>query len=439
LVESYQEFTNITQQKMSSICSINTGVIRTCKTYQGGIDKVYLFPFVKYNRSQIETDGVYLNEFPATEVFDFDVVNESYTESSNNDSGGVYYSQNLSFDIPVTTSQSEAYKLVKKDYRAIILDRVGNYRILGLYNGLEATLTNSTGSNKNSLNGYKITLKGKEENQAYFLTNFSTGFDIFDPKTFTFKVQSGNTGTSNNDQFTITVGAGDFQYNILTEDGYSATGLTGDNTITFPSGEGEHTVKITGVFPAFDFTSAIDNQKITDISNFGIYGLGSTDQEKSFFENENLTISAADTGNFQNVTNFQSTWSGCISLDSFPVIDTGSGTQFQAAWKACTSLTGFPKLNVSSATSFNESWRGCTSLVSFPKKFFDNCTATDLTEAFRNTNLSSISIDNILRSLDTAGQINGTFDQSGGSAPTTLGLNAKTSLEAKGWTITVTT
>ena len=110
---------------MSSICSINTGVIRTCKTYQGGIDKVYLFPFVKYNRSQIETDGVYLNEFPATEVFDFDVVNESYTESSNNDSGGVYYSQNLYFDIPVTTSQSEAYKLVKKDYRAIILDRVG--------------------------------------------------------------------------------------------------------------------------------------------------------------------------------------------------------------------------------------------------------------------------------------------------------------------------
>ena len=424
---------------MSSICSINTGVIRTCKTYQGGIDKVYLFPFVKYSRSQIETDGVYLNEFPATEVFDFDVVNESYTESSNNDSGGVYYSQNLSFDIPVTTSQSEAYKLVKKDYRAIILDRVGNYRILGLYNGLEATLTNSTGSNKNSLNGYKITLKGKEENQAYFLTDFSTGFDIFDPKTFTFKVLSGNTGTSNNDQFTITTGAGSFQYNILTEDGYSATGLTGDNTITFPSGEGEHTVKITGVFPAFDFTGAIDNLKITDISNFGIYGLGSTDQEQSFYDTPNLTISAADTGNFQNVTNFQSTWNGCTSLVSFPVIDTSSGIQFQSAWRGCTSLTSFPLLDVSSATTFNAAWKNCTSLVYFPKKYFDNCTATDFTEAFIRTNLSSISIDNILRSLDTAGQINGAFDQTEGQAPTTLGLNAKTSLEAKGWTITVTT
>ena len=424
---------------MSSICSINTGVIRTCKTYQGGIDKVYLFPFVKYNRSQIETDGVYLNEFPATEVFDFDVVNESYTESSNNDSGGVYYSQNLSFDIPVTTSQSEAYKLVKKDYRAIILDRVGNYRILGLYNGLEATLTNSTGSNKNSLNGYKITLKGKEENQAYFLTNFSTGFDIFDPKTFTFKVQSGNTGTSNNDQFTITVGAGDFQYNILTEDGYSATGLTGDNTITFPSGEGEHTVKITGVFPAFDFTDAIDNLKITDISNFGIYGIGSTNQEEAFNNNENLTISAEDTGNFGNVIDFTQAWYGCESLISFPSIDTGKGEDFVGTWRACSALTSFPLLDVSSATTFNSAWSYCNSLISFPKKYFDNCTATDFTEAFRNTNLSSISIDNILRSLDTAGQINGTFDQSGGQAPSAVGLAAKTSLETKGWTITVTT
>tara|TARA_R110000803_G_scaffold15730_1_gene43369 strand:- start:30 stop:1304 length:1275 start_codon:yes stop_codon:yes gene_type:complete len=424
---------------MSSICSINTGVIRTCKTYQGGIDKVYLFPFVKYSRSQIETDGVYLNEFPVTEVFDFDVVNESYTESSNNDSGGVYYSQNLSFDIPVTTSQSEAYKLVKRDYRAIILDRVGNYRILGLYNGLEATLTNSTGSNKNSLNGYKITLKGKEENQAYFLTNFSTGFDIFDPKTFTFKVQSGNTGTSNNDQFTITTGAGSFQYNILTEDGYSATGLTGDNTITFPSGEGEHTVKITGVFPAFDFVDPIDNLKITDISNFGIYGLGSTNQEDAFSSNENLTISAADTGNFQNVTDFREAWYGCTSLVSFPVIDTSSGIQFQNAWRGCTSLTSFPLLDVSSATNFNAAWRGCNSLISFPRRFFNNCPAIDFTGAFTDTNLSSVAISNILVSLDTAGQINGTFDQSGGSAPTTLGLNAKTSLEAKGWTITVTT
>tara|TARA_R110000823_G_scaffold167851_1_gene299848 strand:+ start:1408 stop:2682 length:1275 start_codon:yes stop_codon:yes gene_type:complete len=424
---------------MSSICDINTGVIRACKTHQGGIDKVYLFPFVKYSRSQIEINGVFLNEFPVTEVFDFDVVNEAYTESSNNDSGGVFYSQNLSFDIPVTTPKSEAYKLVKKDYRAIILDRLGNYRILGLYNGLEASLTNSTGSNKKSLNGYKVTLKGKEENQAHFLTNFSKGFDIFDPKSFTFKVQSGNTGTSNNDQFTITVGSGSFAYNITTEDGYSATGLTGDNTITFPNGEGEHTVKITGVFPAFDFTSAIDNQKITDISNFGIYGLGSTDQEQSFYQTSNLTISAADTGNFQNVTNFQNTWKDCTSLTSFPVIDTSSGTQFQSAWKGCTSLTSFPTLNVINATSFNESWKGCTSLVSFPKKFFDNCTARDLTEAFKNTNLSSISIDNILRSLDTASQLNGTFDQSGGQAPSAVGLAAKTSLEAKGWTISVTT
>jgi len=163
-----------------SNCSINTGLYSSLKAYQGGIDKVYLFPFVKLNRSQIETDGVYLDGFPVTEVFYYDAVNESYSETSNNDSGGVFYSQSLSFDIPVTTPQSEAYKLVKKDYRAIILDRLGNYRILGLYNGLEASLTNETGSNKNSLNGYRVSFKGKEENQAYFLNNFNTDFNVFE-------------------------------------------------------------------------------------------------------------------------------------------------------------------------------------------------------------------------------------------------------------------
>lgn len=398
-----------------SNCSINKGLDRACKTHQGGVDKVYLFPFVKLNRSQIETDGVYLEEFPVTEVFYYDAVNESYSETSNNDSGGVFYSQSLSFDIPVTTPQSEAYKLVKIDYRAIILDRLGNYRILGLYNGLEASLTNETGSNKNSLNGYRVSFKGKEENQAYFLTDFTGGFDIFDPNTFTFKVQSGNTGTSNNDQFTISVGAGSFAYNITTEDGYSATGLTGDNTITFPSGDGEHTVKITGVFPGFDSSSAVDNLKITDISNFGIYGLGSTDQEQAFFGNSNLTISAEDTGNFQSVLDFDSAWENCTYLISFPILD------------------------VSAATSFINSWKGCSSLATFPRRFFDNCLATNLTGAFKDTNLSSGSIDKILVSLNVAGQSNGTFEQTGGQAPSATGLGAKTELESRGWTITVTT
>ena len=93
-----------------------------------------------------------------------------------------------------------------------------------------------------------------------------------------FTVQSDVVGTSNDNQFTIpTLGSG-YLYDISTDDGYTATGVTGNHTITFPSGVGVHTVTISaelGGFPKFYFNNGGDRLKIMDISNFGIYGYGS--------------------------------------------------------------------------------------------------------------------------------------------------------------------
>ena len=129
----------------------------------------------------------------------------------------------------------------------------------------------------------------------------------------------------------------------------------------------------------------------------------------------------------------------CNALTNFPYIDTGKVQSFSAAWRYCIALTDFPLLDFSSGNNFNSAWVNCSSLKHFPANAFDNCTATNFTDAFFNTNLSEQSIDGILESLDVAGQINGTFTQSGGEAPSSVGLAAKTSLEAKGWTISVTT
>lgn len=154
-------------------CTLNDGVGRTKKYLQGGIDKLYLFPYVKYTRAAIYTLDNYLQAFPISLIFEFDVPNKNYQESTSNDKGGVFWNQDLSFDVPNTTPSRELNRLVKNDYRAIIKDRLGNYRILGLYNGLEASVTNETGVEKNSLNGYRIALKGKEQEQAYFLNDLS--------------------------------------------------------------------------------------------------------------------------------------------------------------------------------------------------------------------------------------------------------------------------
>jgi hypothetical protein len=233
--------------------------------------------------------------------------------------------------------------------------------------------------------------------------------------TFKFVVKTDNTGTSNNDQFTIPTSTGTYLYDISTSDGYSATGITGNHTITFPSGAGTHTIMISGAFPYIYFNDSGDKLKIIDLQNFGIYATLSTSQLLAFRGCNNLVISASDIGNFEDVTSFIGTWNECSSMTSFPLIDTSSGTNFTGTW-------------------FN-----CSSLTSFPLNFFDNCLAISFSNAFTFTNLSQASIDGILVSINSNGTSNGSFSQSGGSAPSATGLAAKTSLEGRGWTVTVTT
>ncbi len=112
---------------------------------------------------------------------------------------------------------------------------------------------------------------------------------------------------------------------------------------------------------------------------------------------------------------------------------------FTGTWQGCTGLTSFPALNFDNGTIFEATWFNCTSLVDFPANMFDNCTATNFNLAWRGCALSSQSVDNILVSLDTAGQSNGTvlIDQGTNSYPGAAGLAAKTSLEARGWTVII--
>lgn len=137
-------------------------------------------------------------------------------------------------------------------------------------------------------------------------------------------------------------------------------------------------------------------------------------------------------------TDFTSAWQSCTSLTSFPELDVSSGTNFNGAWRNCTSLTSFPLLDVSSGTNFLQSWRDCNSLTPFPPNFFDGCAATNFTDAFQNTALSQTSIDGILVSIESNGTANGTFNQSGGSAPSATGEEAIDELRDRGWTVTVT-
>jgi len=139
-----------------------------------------------------------------------------------------------------------------------------------------------------------------------------------------------------------------------------------------------------------------------------------------------------------NGTSFSEAWRDCTSLTSFPLLDVSSGTNFSGAWRQCSSLTSFPLLDVSSGTIFVGTWYQCTSLQDFPANMFDGVTATDFTNAFTSTNLSSQSIENIVVSIDTAGQSNGTLNiTGGGNATTATAQTAVDNLRGRGWTVTV--
>lgn len=161
--------------------SITSGYNYKCNDNLGGVKYIYLFPFVKYPRSQINITNNILNTFPTTTIYKFEFVGSPSLEISQEENdGGKFYNESISFDLLGLNDSFEIQKLIKKDYRCIIEDNNGNKRILGLYNGLELnSLNSSTGGGKSDLNGFKLSFKGQEINEPFFINDLNdAGFTI---------------------------------------------------------------------------------------------------------------------------------------------------------------------------------------------------------------------------------------------------------------------
>ena len=168
--------------------NITSNLTKQRKDSLGGVDKLYLFPYVSYLRTQITENNQFLTVFPATTIYDYHSFTATFNETTSIEAGNTAWTQSLTVDFPKTIVSSEIYKLIYKDYRAIYLDRLGNYRILGLHNGLEGQITNETGADKAALNGYRVTFSGKEHTQAPFIDELTAaGFTIYAPENYVFQ------------------------------------------------------------------------------------------------------------------------------------------------------------------------------------------------------------------------------------------------------------
>ena len=156
---------------------LSRGRGRQCKTSVGGVSKLWLFPFTKYLRSQIVRNGLSLVTFPETIIYEFESENINITQDRQSENESGFYTQSVTVDFNKILVDDELFKIVKQDYRAIIKDNNGNFRLFGAYNGMNANLNRETGSSRASFNGSKLTLEGKEIDEALFISNLdSAGF-----------------------------------------------------------------------------------------------------------------------------------------------------------------------------------------------------------------------------------------------------------------------
>ena len=161
-------------------CNITKAISKTCKNRQGGISKLYLFPYVKHSKSLNLTIDQEVVTFPFTNAYLYEAQNIAFTESTSIQNGGIEWTQKLDFTIPEADENSEVYRLANKDYSAVILDRNGKYRFIGMRNGGEVTVNAVSGTLRGEMNGFNISLTAKEDNQAYYIPNFETIFNVVD-------------------------------------------------------------------------------------------------------------------------------------------------------------------------------------------------------------------------------------------------------------------
>jgi hypothetical protein len=207
---------------------------------------------------------------------------------------------------------------------------------------------------------------------------------------FVMSVKTDNTGTSNNDQFTVpTVSDGTYDCNVDWGDGNDDDITTYNDsawTHTFTGGAGTYTVTITGTFKGIRFAAVGDCLKLVDITNWGVLEL--TDTDKYFSGCANLTCSATDACDVSGTTQLTRMFENCTVFNG--TVDNWNITGIDDLTFWMLNCVAFNKpmnsLDVSNVTSMNGTLRGCTifnqplnswdvsSVVAFNVMFF-NCAA----------------------------------------------------------------
>jgi len=187
------------------LVSITQGRNRSCKDVVGGINKIYLFKYVNYLRSEIVLNNNVLVSYPETTIYPFEVDNQpSISQTQTEENGSKYFDLKIDFEL-VKENGFNYESFLNFNFNIIAQDRNGNFRFLGNRNGLECNnIQYTTGSSKSDFNGVKLSFEGKEEKEAWYINNLSSaGFIIAGEDTNEYLLQENNDFLLQEDGFKI--------------------------------------------------------------------------------------------------------------------------------------------------------------------------------------------------------------------------------------------
>ena len=153
-----------------------------CDNIHGGIAEFYIFEYVKYARSQVTVENNYLTLFPFVAIYNLNSIEQTFTETVDSEDGGTTFTQSGGFQLNKILPTDNYKQFVDRDWRIIIKDNNGFYRLIGLETGLKLKHTKETGSAIGQFNGFKFTFDTKEENTAPYLNDLS-GFIVIETPT----------------------------------------------------------------------------------------------------------------------------------------------------------------------------------------------------------------------------------------------------------------
>jgi hypothetical protein len=150
------------------MCNLTRNITIDCRDSVGGIKELKLRKHPSVNDivltsanvvSTVTTSGWFKYEFrPETAAF-------TETETENDVNGTVFYEQSLTLMIHklTTTLRNEFRILAQSRLDVVVVDRNNKSWLLGWNNGLTKSGTAATGQAMGDMNGYTLTLLGKEE------------------------------------------------------------------------------------------------------------------------------------------------------------------------------------------------------------------------------------------------------------------------------------